>query len=107
VWPSLSPPKKPTDKEGCGTSGPGPHFSLPISRVYRVGEEYKASVHRHPLKYVEKEGWVCNGMSISGGCKSKFTPSGRFKQTKGERRFRCSDCDYDLCVKCLEAYPAN
>jgi len=75
--------------------------------VFALGNNYKVSVHEHLLKYVEKDGWICNGMSIPGGCKSKFTPSGGFGQTKGKPRFRCSDCDYDLCEKCVEAYLTN
>jgi len=72
-----------------------------------VGNNYKVSVHKHFLKHIKKDGWVCNGMSIPGGCKSKFTEYRGFEQTKGQRRFRCSDCDYDLCEKCVEAYLTN
>jgi len=72
----------------------------------QLGNRYKVSVHEHILTYIKKEGWACNGVSIPGGCKSNFRP-GKFVQTKDERRFRCNDCDYDLCGKCLEAYLTN
>ena len=77
----------------------------PVSGLGNIvlGDKYKVSVHEHLLTYIKKEGWACNGMSIAGGCKSKFTAGG-FEQTKGERRFTCSDCNYDLCQKCVEAY---
>jgi len=72
--------------------------------VPMLNSNYKVNVHVHVLKHIKKDGWVCNGMRITGGCKSKFTPYKGFEQTKGKRRFRCSDCDYDLCEKCVEAY---
>jgi len=69
-----------------------------------LGSNYKVSVHKHFLEHIKKDGWVCNGMNTTGGCKSKFTSYKGFEQTKGQRRFTCSDCDYDLCEKCVEAY---
>jgi len=86
---------------GKGEGGKGPSVSG-LDDI-RLGDKYKVSVHKHLLTYIKKEGWACNGMSIFGGCKSKFAAGG-FGQTKGERRFTCSDCHYDLCQKCVEAY---
>jgi len=42
-------------------------------------------------------GWKCNGASWPGGCRSGIT---HFWQTQGMNRFRCGQCDYDLCEKC-------
>ena len=72
---------------------------------YVIGKKYTVSVHEHPLIYLEKDnGWGCDGRRIVGGCKSGFTG---FYQTGGALRFRCVGCDYDLCVRCLEAYLVN
>jgi len=80
---------------------PPPVQKKPLVLV--LNTKYNASVHSHPLTYIKKKGWACNKVSISGGCKSNFRP-GKFIQTEDEPRFRCSDCNYNLCVKCLEAY---
>lgn len=53
-----------------------------------------------PLGLSMDNGWVCNGKDEEGGCKSKMTA---FKQSKGINRFRCADCDYDLCEGCCRA----
>jgi len=71
--------------------------------VFVLGNKYKVSVHEHLLTYIKKGGWACNRVSPVGGCKSNFRP-GKFVQTKDEPRFKCDDCDYDLCGKCVEAY---
>lgn len=56
----------------------------------------------HPIKALgtkRNDGWVCHG--FQGGCKSGIT--GRF-QTGHMPRFRCLECHYDLCEKCLEGW---
>jgi len=69
---------------------------------YVIDKKYTVSVHEHPLVYLTCDnGWACDGKEIVGGCKSGFTG---FGQTSGALRFRCDDCDYDLCARCLEAY---
>jgi len=86
-----------------GISRPPVSEERKSSLVLVLNNKYNTSVHSHSLTYIKKKGWACNKVSISGGCKSNFTP-GKFIQTEDEPRFRCSDCDYDLCQKCVEAY---
>merc|ERR1712048_215828 len=45
-------------------------------------------------------GWMCNGCGEPGGCLSGMTA---FGQSSGINRFRCRECDYDLCEKCCKA----
>jgi len=68
---------------------------------YVLGDKYTVSVHKHTLEHIEGEKWACDGRRIVGGCKSGFKG---FNDTLGALRFRCDDCDYDLCMRCLEAY---
>lgn len=71
---------------------------------YQLYYKYKASIHHHLLTFLgcEKDnGWGCDGESFPGGCKSGFVG---FHQTSGIKRFRCNDCDFDLCLKCMNAY---
>jgi len=57
--------------------------------------------HNHVLVLCESDnGWVCDGMKQPGGCHSGIT---NFHQTKGILRYRCKDCDYDLCQLCYDA----
>ena len=71
-------------------------------RVYTFGSLYKVNTHDHPLKYINQNNdWACDGKNLPGGCKSGITG---FGQTRGMKQFRCYDCDYDLCIKCLEHY---
>ena len=72
---------------------------------YELNKSYKASIHRHPLKYLNKtgeyDGWLCDGKKQKGGCLSGITD---FYQTKGFERFRCESCDFDLCRNCMDYY---
>lgn len=86
------------------------HFKLAIKFIedgkekYQLYYKYKASIHHHLLTFLgcEKDnGWACDGESFPGGCKSGFVG---FLQTLGIKRFRCNDCDFDLCLKCMNAY---
>ena len=61
--------------------------------------EYICGCHAHPLRQVnEDNGWACDGRKAEGGCLNKCTD---FHQSKGWARYRCGNCDYDLCDKCL------
>ena len=70
---------------------------------YEINKMYKASVHSHALKYLgksENNYWICDGKDY-GGCMSGITSS---NQTKGVERFRCAQCDFDLCKNCMDCY---
>mmetsp|Transcript_70330 Transcript_70330/g.217542 ORF Transcript_70330/g.217542 Transcript_70330/m.217542 type:complete len:397 (+) Transcript_70330:82-1272(+) len=54
----------------------------------------------HTLKFVPdlaNTGWLCNGRQDDGGCKNGYTTKA---QTKGQPRYRCEACDYELCERC-------
>ena len=78
-----------------------------ISLKYELYKYYKASTHEHPLKYLDTtmdNGWACNGKNLPCGCLSGIKD---FNQTKNIKRFRCMQCDYDLCEKCMDKYYDN
>ena len=57
----------------------------------------------HPLEVLgtsQDNGWSCSGMNFSGGCKKGCTG---FRQSTGWDRWRCTQCDFDLCDQCLES----
>jgi hypothetical protein len=49
-------------------------------------------------------GWCCNGSLLEGGCLGGING---FFQTQNIKRFRCVQCDYDLCEKCMIRYYDN
>jgi len=56
-------------------------------------------VHAHPLNLTTRNtGWGCDGRNCEAGCLSGEWPS------YGWARYRCSECDFDLCEKCLIHY---
>ena len=57
----------------------------------------------HPLEVLgtsQDNGWSCSGMNFPGGCKKGCTG---FRQSTGWDRWRCTQCDFDLCDQCLES----
>ena len=71
---------------------------------YKIYNFYKIPVHKHSLKYLEKtrdNGWACDGRKLNEGCLSGTTG---FYQTNGFERFRCENCDFDLCKNCMDYY---
>lgn len=53
-----------------------------------------------PLGLRRDNGWFCNGVE-KGRCLSDFGEDFR-SLNKRAQRFRCWQCDYDLCEKCYE-----
>ena len=71
---------------------------------YELYKYYKSTTHSHFLKFLDTtmdNGWCCDGRKLPVGCLSGITG---FRQTKGLKRFRCTQCDYDLCEKCYYKY---
>jgi hypothetical protein len=57
--------------------------------------------HQHKLKCINRDnGWRCDGKqaAVFGECKSGISG---FFQSIGLKRFRCEQCDFDFCEKCL------
>ena len=72
--------------------------------IYEINKLYRTSAHYHNLKRLgksEKVNWLCEGKNFSGGCFSGITG---FYQTKGVERFRCDECNFDLCRNCMNYY---
>lgn len=58
---------------------------------------------RHPLEALgttRDNGWACDGRRSEGGCKGDVTKKAR---SYGKNRFRCQQCDFDLCESCFLA----
>ena len=71
---------------------------------YELNKSYKVSAHNHPLLFLgltKDSGWACDGRKLKDKCLSGITD---FKQTKGFERFRCDQCDFDLCRNCMDYY---
>ena len=63
------------------------------SCAYNNISSFKTKSHTHPLKHTEKPtSWYCDG-----SCISKLNRS-----IDKLKRFRCEECDFDLCESCLE-----
>ncbi len=65
---------------------------------FDYNEKYKVKVHEHPLLFQKSSTWSCNGYLLKGGC---LSPRFDFKTLY---RFRCDDCDFDLCPYCMMKY---
>ncbi len=71
---------------------------------YELYKYYKATVHEHPLKFLDmtmNTGWICDGAKLPNKCISGIND---FDQTSTLQRFRCVQCDYDLCENCMDKY---
>ena len=45
--------------------------------------------------------WHCDGQYLPGGC---YSYPSDYIFNRSIPRFRCSQCDFDLCDKCIEHY---
>ncbi|KAH3744260.1 hypothetical protein Pelo_14345 [Pelomyxa schiedti] len=60
------------------------------------------SVHDHALlNVVNDNGWACDARALPRGCARGITA---FRQTGGMERWRCDECDFDLCDLDMRAY---
>ena len=79
-------------------------IGLQENNNFEIYKYYKSTTHEHPLKFLDTtmdNGWACDGRKLTNKCFSGITG---FKQTKGIKRFRCIQCDYDLCELCMKNY---
>ena len=77
------------------------------SNKFELYKYYQASIHIHPLKYLAlkmNNGWYCDAKELNGGCISGLD---NFHKSRNFKRFRCMQCDYDLCEKCMIKYYDN
>ena len=69
---------------------------------FKLGEKCMTSVHPHEMTYMHSWNWNCDGRSLPKGC---YSASFSFNRSKA--RFRCVQCDFDLCDKCIVKYLIN
>ena len=68
---------------------------------FELGETVMTTVHPHIMTYKTSDYWYCDGKRLEHGC---YSVDYNFPKTKP--RFRCSECDFDLCDKCIVHYLA-
>ena len=68
---------------------------------FELGETVMTTVHPHIMTYKTSYSWNCDGRHLEHGC---YSINYHFPMDKP--RFRCSDCDFDLCDKCIIHYLA-
>jgi len=64
-----------------------------------LGDKVKASCHPHIMTYMISWYWNCDGRKLPHGCYSINYSFGKDKP-----RYRCVQCDFDLCDKCIVKY---
>ena len=69
---------------------------------FKLGEKCKTSVHSHEMVYMHSQDWICDGRKLLNGC---YSINYSFPRRKA--RFRCAQCDFDLCDKCVVKYLIN
>lgn len=73
-----------------------------LSCIDKPSEFSHSVTHKHPLELTFlNRGWSCNGSGESNGCRS---PNHINFESEKKMRYRCSECDYDLCGNCMEYY---
>ena len=66
---------------------------------FKIGETCRTSVHPHIMQYMTSISWSCDGKTLPHGCYSRISSFNAVTP-----RFRCSQCDFDLCDKCIVNY---
>lgn len=78
-------------------------FVKPYTHLPLQEGEIKVSSHKCVLKGpTEAENWGCDGRAGRELFPLCFGGITGFKQTEGVKRYRCADCDFDLCEDCLK-----
>ena len=68
---------------------------------FELGESVMTNCHPHKMVYMTSLSWICDGRKLEHGC---YSPDYHFSIT--QPRFRCRQCDFDLCDKCIVHYLA-
>ena len=66
---------------------------------FEMGEICMTTCHPHGMKFMRSLAWTCDGAHLEQGCEY-----GKKIFRSDEARFRCSQCDFDLCDKCIVRY---
>ena len=75
------------------------------SEPHIVNKEYISPKHKHPLVYMglNKDKWRCDRRGMFYDCFSDLT---KIEEHENVPRFRCEQCDFDLCINCFDYYAA-
>ena len=68
---------------------------------FELGYKIKVNCHPHEMMYMTSFDWCCDGRKLPHGCYG-YSQDTVFPMTKA--RFRCRQCDFDLCEKCVVHY---
>ena len=66
---------------------------------FEMGEIVMTNCHPHEMKFMRFLDWTCDGRDLELGC-----DYGNRIFRSDEARFRCPQCDFDLCDKCIVRY---
>ena len=66
--------------------------------VMTINNKYNRLIYQK-IQYKTSLSWTCDGKDLEHGCYSVYY---HFPIT--QPRFRCSQCDFDLCDKCIVHY---
>jgi len=66
---------------------------------FEMGETCMTICHPHQMRYMKSFDWICDGRDLESGC---YSHENSFSAEKA--RFRCPECDFDLCDKCIVHY---
>lgn len=70
---------------------------------YVINNKYNFRAHEHPLVFLGNTDtdWFCNANKFRDGCINGFNKVEKHINTP---RFRCKNCDFDLCLHCFQYY---
>ena len=68
---------------------------------FENGETCMTTCHPHIMTYMISSDWICDGRKLEKGC---YSTERYFSYNVA--RFRCVQCDFDLCDKCIVHYVA-
>jgi len=73
------------------------------SEDHIIDNEYTSPQHKHPLKYIGiiKDKWRCDSKGLFHDC---FSNISELEVHPGIPRFRCDECDFDICINCFDYY---
>lgn len=71
-------------------------------KKYILNNTYIISMHKHPVTYigVTNDTWHCDGNGLIRNCISGISD---YKEREIPR-FRCEQCDFDICINCFDYY---
>ena len=73
------------------------------SENHIINDEYTSPKYKHSLKYIgiNKDKWRCDGKGLFQDCLSNLNDVDVHPNVP---RFRCDQCDFDLCINCFDYY---